>query len=190
MINNLHFPEIHGKFGFGCMRLPMLDSETIDIQQMKQMVDEFLEAGFNYFDTAHPYHNKKSEPALREALTSRYPRDRYLLADKMSSSFFDSEESVRTQFMKQLGICGVDYFDFFLMHALSAGNYEKYKRCNVYEVLKQLRDEGKIRHLGFSFHDKPEMLEMILSECPDVEFVQLQVNYIDGNGDRKASGKG
>ena len=157
----------------------MLDSETIDIQQMKQMVDEFLDAGFNYFDTAHPYHNKKSEPALREALTSRYPRGRYLLADKMSSSFFDSEESVRTQFMKQLGICGVDYFDFFLMHALSAGNYEKYKRCNVYEVLKQLRDEGKIRHLGFSFHDKPEMLEMILSECPEVEFVQLQFNYID-----------
>ena len=179
MINNRHFPEIHGNFGFGCMRLPMLDPETIDIEQMKQMVDEFLSAGFNYFDTAHPYHNKKSEPAVREALTSRYPRERFLLADKMSSSFFDSEESVREQFLKQLAICGVEYFDFFLMHALSAENYEKYKRCNVYNVLKQLKSEGKIRHLGFSFHDKPEMLEMILSECPEAEFVQLQFNYID-----------
>lgn len=179
MINNRHFPEIHGNFGFGCMRLPMLDPETIDIEQMKQMVDEFLSAGFNYFDTAHPYHNKKSEPAVREALTSRYPRERFLLADKMSSSFFDSEESVREQFLKQLAICGVEYFDFFLMHALSAENYEKYKRCNVYNVLKQLKSEGKIRHLGFSFHDKPEMLEVILSECPEAEFVQLQFNYID-----------
>ena len=97
MIINRHFPEIHGNFGFGCMRLPMLDNDTIDIEQMKLMVDEFLAAGFNYFDTAHPYHNKKSEPAVREALTSRYPRDRFLLADKMSSSFFDSEESVRDQ---------------------------------------------------------------------------------------------
>ncbi len=179
MIINQHFPEIHGNFGFGCMRLPMLDDDTIDIEQMKQMVDEFLAAGFNYFDTAHPYHNKKSEPAVREALTSRYPRDRFLLADKMSSSFFDSEENVREQFMKQLEICGVEYFDFFLMHALSAGNYEKYKRCNVYKVLTELKAEGRIRHLGFSFHDKPEMLEMILSECPEVEFVQIQFNYID-----------
>ena len=179
MINNPHFTEIHGNFGFGCMRLPMLDSDTIDIEQMKLMVDEFIEAGFNYFDTAHPYHHTKSEPAVREALTSRYPRDRFLLANKMSSGFFDSEESVREQFLKQLDICGVEYFDFFLMHALSADNYEKYKRCNVYEVLKRFRDEGRIRHLGFSFHDKPEVLEKILSECPEVEFVQLQFNYID-----------
>ena len=148
MVINQHFPEIHGKFGFGCMRLPMQDPDTIDIGQMKMMVDEFLEAGFNYFDTAHPYHNKKSEPAVREALTSRYPRERFLLADKMSSSFFDSEESVREQFMRQLEICGVEYFDFFLMHALSAGNYEKYKRCNVYKVLLQLKTEGRIRHLA------------------------------------------
>ena len=179
MKNNPHFPEIHGKFGFGCMRLPMTEQKTVDLEQTKQMIDEFLAAGFNYFDTAHPYIGKQSEPALRECLTSRYPRESFLLADKMSSSFFNSEEDVRTQFLKQLEICGVDYFDFFLMHALSAENYEKYKRCNVYEVLKQFRAEGKIRHLGFSFHDKPQMLEKILEDCPETEFVQLQFNYID-----------
>lgn len=179
MKNNPHFPEIHGKFGFGCMRLPMTEQKTVDLEQTKQMIDEFLAAGFNYFDTAHPYIGKQSEPALWECLTSRYPRESFLLADKMSSSFFDSEEDVRTQFLKQLEICGVEYFDFFLMHALSAENYEKYKRCNVYSVLKQFRAEGKIRHLGFSFHDKPQMLEKILEDCPETEFVQLQFNYID-----------
>ena len=179
MNNNPHFPEVKGKFGFGCMRLPMLEDGTVDIEQTKKMVDEFIAAGFNYFDTAHGYIRKQSEPALKECLTSRYPREKYLLADKMSSGFFDSEEGVREQFMKQREICGVDYFDFFLMHALSAGNYEKFKRCNVYNVLLQLKEEGLIRHVGFSFHDSPQMLEKILADCPKVEFVQLQFNYID-----------
>lgn len=179
MTENLHFSEIHEKFGFGCMRLPMLENNTVDLEQTQQMVDEFIAAGFNYFDTAHPYIDKQSEPALRECLTSRYPREKFLLADKMSSSFFNSEEDVRAQFQKQLELCGVAYFDFFLMHALSAENYDKYKRCNVYGVLKQLRAEGKIRHLGFSFHDSPQMLERILEDCPEAEFVQLQFNYID-----------
>ena len=171
MKNNLHFPEIHGKFGFGCMRLPMMADNTVDIEQTKEMVDEFIAAGFNYFVTAHPYLDRQSEPALKECLTSRYPRESFLLADKMSSTFFNSEEDVRTQFRKQLGICGVDHFDFFLMHALDRDNYKKFQRCNVYETLKGFKEEGKIRHLGFSFHDKPEVLEMILSDCPDVEFV-------------------
>lgn len=179
MKTNIHFPEIHGNFGFGCMRLPVMDGNRIDLEQMKKMVDEFIEAGFNYFDTAHPYHDGQSETALRECLTSRYPRESFLLVDKMSSSFFNSEEEVRTQFLKQLEYCGVEYFDFFLMHALSGENFGKYQRCNVYEVLKQFRAEGKIRHLGFSFHDSPQMLERILTECPEAEFVQLQFNYID-----------
>ena len=179
MKTNTHFREINGNFGFGCMRLPMLENKTVDIEQTKAMVDAFIGAGFNYFDTAHPYIEKQSELALRECLTSRYPREKYLLANKMSSSFFNSEEEVRTQFMKQLENCGVEYFDFFLMHALGSRNYEKYKRCNVYGVIRQLRDEGYIRHIGFSFHDKPELLETILNDCPETEFVQLQFNYID-----------
>ena len=179
MNKNPHFPEVNGKLGFGCMRLPMLENGTVDLDQTKKMVDAFIAAGFNYFDTAHGYIQKQSEPALKECLTSRYPRDKYLLSDKMSGGFFDSEEGVREQFMKQLDICGVEYFDFFLMHALSASNYDKFKRCNVYKVLCQFREEGLIRHLGFSFHDSPAMLEKILADCPDVEFVQLQFNYID-----------
>ena len=179
MKKNSHFSEINGNFGFGCMRLPMLPDNTVDNEQAKAMTDAFLEAGFNYFDTAHGYLDKKSEPALRDCLTSRYPRDRYLLADKMSSTFFNSEEDVRPQFMKQLEICGVEYFDFFLMHALGSRNYEKYKRCNGYSVLRQLRDESYIRHLGFSFHDSPELLDKVLSEHPEMEFVQIQLNYFD-----------
>ena len=132
MIANKHFPEIHGNFGFGCMRLPMTENDTVDFEQTKAMVDEFIKAGFNYFDTAHPYLHKQSEPALKECLTSRYSRDQYLLADKMSSNFFNSAEEVRAQFMKQLEICGVDYFDFFLMHALSNENYEKYPKGRIY----------------------------------------------------------
>jgi len=169
---------IRKKLGFGFMRLPM-KGEEVDLEQTKQMVDMFLENGFNYFDTAHGYLDGKSEIALRECLTSRYPRDAYILADKLSSQHFTSQEEIRPLFESQLAICGVDYFDFYLMHAQNAGNFEKYKQCRAYETALELKSEGKVRHVGLSFHDKAAVLERILTEYPQIEVVQLQFNYLD-----------
>lgn len=179
---NKAFPEIRGRLGFGCMRLPMV-GEEVDAGQFAQMADEFLAAGFNYFDTAHGYISGKSEPAIKAALTSRYPRDRYVLTTKLSGNFFQRAEDVRPLFEKQLKTCGVDYFDFYLMHAQSAGNYGKYKACRAYETAMELKREGRIRHLGISFHDTAEVLEQILTEYPQVEVVQLQLNYADWEDD-------
>ena len=140
-------------FGFGCMRLPMREGE-VDTAEMCRMVDAFLENGFNYFDTAHGYVEGRSETALRECLTSRYPRDRYILTDKLSGGYFQKEEDIRPLFESQLAACGVDYFDFYLMHAQSAEVFARYRKCRAYETALALKAEGKIRHLGISFHDK------------------------------------
>ena len=172
------FTEIKKNFGFGCMRLPMVDGE-VDMEQFKQMVDLFLEEGFNYFDTAHGYLDGKSELALREGLTSRYPRDRYLLVNKLTSMYFHKEEEIRLFFENQLKWCGVDYFDVYLMHAQNAAEFEKYKKCHAYETALQLKEEGRIRHFGISFHDKAVVLDQILTEYPQVEIVQIQFNYLD-----------
>ena len=165
-------------FGFGLMRLPM-NGEEVDIEQVKKMTDRFLEEGFTYFDTAHPYIKGKSETAIREALVKRYPRESFLLADKLSPNSFNSEEEIRPVFNEMLEACGVEYFDYFLMHAQSSNNYQKYCDCRAYEIGAELKAEGKIKHLGFSFHDSAEFLEKILTEKPMVEFVQLQFNYVD-----------
>lgn len=172
------FTEIKKNFGFGCMRLPMVDGE-VDMEQFKKMVDLFLEEGFNYFDTAHGYLDGKSELALREGLTSRYPRDRYLLVNKLTSMYFHKEEEIRPFFENQLKWCGVDYFDVYLMHAQNAAEFEKYKKCHAYETALQLKEEGRIRHFGISFHDKAVVLDQILTEYPQVEIVQIQFNYLD-----------
>lgn len=172
------FTEIKKNFGFGCMRLPLVDGE-VDMEQFKQMVDLFLEEGFNYFDTAHGYLDGKSELALREGLTSRYPRDRYLLVNKLTSMYFHKEEEIRPFFENQLKWCGVDYFDVYLMHAQNAAEFEKYKKCHAYETALQLKEEGRIRHFGISFHDKAVVLDQILTEYPQVEIVQIQFNYLD-----------
>lgn len=170
--------EIQKKLGFGAMRLPMLNNE-VDTAQVSRMVDAFLENGFNYFDTAHGYIDGKSERALKTCLTSRYPRERYLLADKLSGPFFKSEADIRPLFESQLEACGVEYFDFYLMHAQGAESFAHFKACRAYETAQALLAEGKIRHLGISFHDKAEVLEQILTEYPMLEFVQLQFNYLD-----------
>lgn len=143
------------------------------------MVDTFLEAGFNYFDTAHGYIQGKSETALRECLTSRYPRDRYILTDKLTANFFKTEADIRPFFESQLEACGVDYFDFYLMHAQGAGNYPHFKECRAYETAFALKAEGKIRHVGISFHDSAAFLEQILTDYPEIEVVQIQFNYAD-----------
>ena len=178
MMKSKDFPDVNGNFGFGCMRLPMKGGE-IDHDAMNRMVDAFLEAGFNYFDTAHPYHGGASETAIHECLSKRYARDRFILADKLTEPFFNKQEDIRPFFEKQLEACGVDYFDFYLMHAQDMRIYQKFKRCKAYETAYGFKEEGLIKHFGISFHDKAEVLDMILSEHPEVEFVQIQMNYVD-----------
>ena len=159
--------NIKKNFGFGCMRLPLKDGE-IDLAETSRMVDYFLEQGFNYFDTAHGYLQGRSETALKACLTSRYPREDYVLTNKLTANFFKTEADIRPLFEKQLEACGVDYFDFNLMHAQEAGNYPHFKACHAYETAFALKAEGKVRHVGISFHDRAEVLEQILAEYPDV----------------------
>ncbi len=172
------FKEVKKNFGFGCMRLPMVNGE-VDRDQFDKMVDAFISAGFNYFDTAHGYLKGMSETALKASLTSRYPRDAYVLTDKLSSNHFTCESDIRPLFESQLEACGVDYFDFYLMHAQGAKVFEQYRACRAYETAIELKKEGKIHHLGISFHDSAEVLDMILSTYPEIEIVQIQFNYID-----------
>ena len=192
--------RIKGILGFGGMRLPMKDGEVV-IDEMNRMVDAFLEAGFNYFDTAHGYLQGQSELALRECLARRYPWDRFALTDKLTDCFFKSQADIRPLFEAQLQACGVEYFDFYLMHAQGLTNYDHFKACRAfdfylmhaqneekfayfkthraYETAFALKAEGKIRHVGISFHDRAEVLEQILTDYPDIEVVQLQFNYLD-----------
>ena len=170
--------KVKKNFGFGCMRLPM-NGDQVDIAETTRMVDEFLAQGFNYFDTAHGYIGGKSELALKECLTSRYPREAYSLTDKLTDSYFKTETDIRPFFESQLEACGVDYFDFYLMHAQNADNFKKFKACRAYETAFALTAEGRIRHVGLSFHDRAEVLDQILTEYPQIEVVQIQFNYLD-----------
>ena len=144
---NRFFPEIKKNFGFGMMRLPMV-GEDVDIQQTKDMVDAFLAAGFNYFDTAKPYIQGKSELAVKECLSSRYPRESFILTNKLSFWCFEKEEDIRPLFQSQLEACGVEYFDFYLMHAQNRGSFAKYKKCRAYETAFELKDEGETNELA------------------------------------------
>lgn len=174
----LDMENIKKNFGFGCMRLPLKDGE-IDLAETSRMVDYFLEQGFNYFDTAHGYLQGRSETALKTCLTSRHPRDSYILTNKLTGSFFKTEADIRPFFQSQLEACGVDYFDFYLMHAQSATFYQHFKKCRAYETAFALKAEGKIKHVGISFHDHAEVLEQILTDYPEIEVVQIQFNYVD-----------
>lgn len=175
---NKYFSNVEKNFGFGCMRLPMKNG-AVDYEEFTKMTDAFLENGFNYFDTAHGYLEGKSEIALRECLTSRYPRDAYVLTDKLSTHNFTRREEIRPLFESQLAACGVDYFDFYLMHAQDRYNFAKYKKCHAYETALEFLKEGRIKHFGISFHDKADVLEQILTEYPQIEVVQIQFNYVD-----------
>ena len=172
------FPEVKKMLGFGCMRL-LMDGDKIDIEQFKKMVDVFMANGFNYFDTAHIYHDGESEKAIREAVSSRYPRESFILTDKLTTNCFNKQEDIRPLFKQQLKDSGVDYFDFYLMHSQDAAIYEKFRRCNAYETALEMQKEGKFRHFGISFHDKAEVLEQILKDYPQIEAVQIQFNYLD-----------
>ena len=163
MIQNPFFSEIHGNFGFGCMRLPMKDGR-VDYDEFCRMADAFIASGLNYFDTAHGYIGGQSETAIRDCVAKRHDRSEFLLTDKLTTPYFNKEEDIRPFFESQLKACGVEYFDFYLMHAQDRNNYQKYIRCRAYEIALQLKAEGKIRHFGISFQDKAEVLDMILTE--------------------------
>ena len=177
-MKNKFFDNIHGTFGFGCMRFPMIEKK-VDIKQTKEMIDAFIESGFNYFDTAHTYIGGQSEPVLKECLVERYPRDSYVLTNKLTTYCFEKEEEIIPLFESQLEACGVDYFDFYLLHAQNAELFAKYKKCHAYEHAFEFKKEGRVKHVGISFHDKASVLEQILTEYPEIEVVQIQFNYLD-----------
>lgn len=170
------------KLGFGCMRLPVRsdDPTAIDLDAFKQMVDQFLARGFTYFDTSYVYHNGASESAVREALVKRHDRDSFTLATKFPTFMMVSEDKVDQIFQEQLDKCGVDYFDYYLLHNLNRYVYATVvKDTHLFDHMKRWKEQGKIRHIGFSYHDDAEHLDQILSEHPEVEAVQIALNYYD-----------
>lgn len=183
------------KLGFGMMRLPLMDPKEqtqVDRPQAQAMVDAFLARGFTYVDTAYFYHGKESERVVKDILTSRYPRESYILADKMPITSLREKGTVEDQariFDEQLEKCGVDYFDRYLVHCVNAANYKAAKRLDTFAFLAKKKEEGKLRHLGFSYHDNAVLLDQILTEHPEVEFVQLQLNYLDWEDERIQSRK-
>lgn len=169
-----------GKLGFGFMRLPKLADGSFDMEQVKTMVDHFMDAGFTYFDTAFVYDNGGSERALKEALIDRYPRESFTVATKMCAwQQAEDAAAAKQQFYTSLERTGAGYFDFYLLHALQAGNYQKYDEYGLWDFVRERRVEGLIKHVGFSFHAGPELLDELLAAHPEVEFVQLQINYAD-----------
>ena len=167
------------KLGFGLMRLPEKDG-VIDHEHVCKMVDKYMEAGMNYFDTAYVYHGGKSEVAAREALVKRYPREDFMVATKLPAWEIKKQEDIERIFSEQLERLGVDYFDFYLLHSIEEGNnYDVYVKYDCFKWGLQKKAEGKIKHFGFSFHGSPELLTEILDKHPEVEFVQIQLNYLD-----------
>ena len=170
------------KLGFGLMRLPLTDptdEKCVDMSIFCAMVDTFMERGFSYFDTAYMYHGYLSEVFLKDALVARYPRTAFQVADKMHMRYLKEEGQQERLFEEQLQKCGVDYFDSFLIHNLGALNYEIAQRFSTFEYLEGQRAAGRIHRFGFSFHDTADVLDRILTDHPTVDFVQLQLNYLD-----------
>ena len=170
------------KLGFGLMRLPLLneeDKKSIDKEQACQMTDLFLERGFTYFDTAYMYHEYESERAVKDFLVTRKDRGSYTLASKLPVMQLKEKEDMERIFNEQREKCGVEYFDYYLLHALDAEHYKTVKRLGCFEFAMQKKAEGKVKHVGFSFHDSADVLDEILTDHPEAEFVQLQLNYLD-----------
>ena len=177
------------KLGFGLMRLPEKDG-NIDFDAVCAMVDKYLAAGLNYFDTAYIYHGGKSEVAARECVVKRYPRDSFTLATKLPAWCLNTADDRDRIFNEQLDRAGVDFFDFYLLHSIEEGsNYENYERFNCFEWGLEKKKEGRIKHFGFSFHGTPALLEKVLDDHPEVEFVQIQLNYADWDNPVIASGR-
>ncbi|MDE7362666.1 MAG: aldo/keto reductase [Oscillospiraceae bacterium] len=170
------------KLGFGLMRLPQLDKDnygSVDIEATKVMADRFMENGFTYFDTAMPYHQGNSEAAFREAVAKRYPRSSYTITDKLSLFMIKSPDDFDSFFAGQLERLGVDYIDYYWLHGLGEPSYRLAEEWKAFEFVQKLKDEGKVKHIGLSFHDKAELLDEILIKHPEMEYVQIQLNYLD-----------
>ncbi len=167
------------KLGFGLMRLPKLEGEKIDVEQVKKMVDLFMDAGFRYFDTAYGYNDGDSERAAKAALIDRYPRESFYFATKLPAWTAKTKEDAQQMFYTSLERTGAGYFDFYLLHNLGKGRTESFDRFGIWDFLAARKAEGLIRHLGFSMHATAEMLDEVLTAHPEMEFVQLQINYAD-----------
>lgn len=169
------------KLGFGLMRLPLINDEfeCVDKETLCRMVDLYLSKGFQYFDTAWFYHNGQSEAAIKECLVNRYPRSSFFLADKMPLVLIHREEELEEYFQTQLERCGVDYFDYYLVHDMAGERRETAEKTHVFDFLAKKKAAGLVKNIGFSFHDTADMLDRILTEHPEVDFVQLQLNYLD-----------
>ncbi len=171
------------KLGFGLMRLPVTDTNnngSIDENAVLEMMREFIDNGFTYFDTAYMYHRYNSENMVGRTLVKNFPRDAYTLADKLPVRFLKEESDMSRIFEEQLQKCCVDYFDYYMLHDINGSNYEQTaQRLGAFEFISKLKEEGRVREIGFSFHDGAELLEKILTDHPEVDFVQLQINYLD-----------
>ena len=170
------------KLGFGLMRLPLLDKDdqsSVDIETLKKMVDAFMENGFTYFDTAYPYNRGNSEAAFREAVVKRYPRSAYTITDKLSLFMIREEKELPGFFEGQLERLGVEYVDYYWLHGLNGQTYRQAEEMHAFEFVQQKKAEGKIRHIGLSFHDSAALLDEILTAHPEMEYVQIQLNYLD-----------
>lgn len=165
------------KLGFGLMRLPRKGPFT-DIEQTKQMVDRFLESGFTYFDTAFVYPG--SEAAIKKALVNRYPRESYTLATKLNAFLLaPTEGAAKKQFYTSLERTGAGFFDYYLLHAFMENNYTRYDKFHLWDFVREQKEKGLVKRFGFSFHAGPRLLDQILTAHPEVDFVQLQINYAD-----------
>ncbi len=170
------------RLGFGCMRLPLLDKDdqtSFDTETLNKLVDMFLERGFTYFDTAYTYHGFMSEEAIREALVKRHNRDEFTLATKLPPRMLKSVEDQDRIFNEQLENCGVEFFDYYLLHNIGVSAYQQACKYDTFGFALEKKEEGKIKNLGISFHATPELLDEILTAHPELDFVQLQINYID-----------
>ncbi len=176
------------KLGFGLMRLPM-NGDEIDMEQTKKMVDTFMAKGFTYFDTAYVYIGGKSEVALKEAVVDRYPRDSFQCATKLPLWDLKDSSEMEKVFQESLDRAGLEYYDFYLLHAMSTERVQKADELGAWDFMKRLKAEGRAKHIGFSFHDTAEALENILKAHPEMEFVQLQINYVDWESESVQSRK-
>ncbi|MBR3214376.1 MAG: aldo/keto reductase [Methanosphaera sp.] len=180
------------KMGFGMMRLPLTDEndlKSINQEEVNKMADIFMENGFNYFDTAYPYHDGLSEVALKKAVVERYPRESFVIADKLPLFLITKEEQLEQIFNQQLERCGVDYFDYYLLHNVSGFSEAGFIDVDSFSFVKKLKEDGKIKKIGLSTHANAEYLDNILKKHPEIEFVQLQVNYLDWENDGVESRK-
>ena len=170
------------QLGFGMMRLPVLDENdqtSIDLEHVTKMVDTYMESGFNYFDTAFVYHEGVGESTFKKTVTDRYPRDSFKIATKLPLFVITEESQLEPIFAQQLENCGVDYFDYFMLHNVSGLTENAWKNVDLYSFIEQKKQEGKIKHIGISTHGDAEFLEEILFDHPELEFVLLQINYMD-----------